>query len=100
VSIALCECEGLDTPGRDTDDESDSDDEAEPEIESHTVPAVTRHPDTMTHSALDTKDTCHGVRPKKPRDDSHRHAMSMVIHHALTQYILTKKGGLKKFEGV
>jgi hypothetical protein len=36
----------------------------------------------------------HGLRPRKPRDYSHMHAI--VIHHAMTQYSV--KSGLKKFK--
>jgi hypothetical protein len=36
----------------------------------------------------------YGLRPRKPRDYNHRHAM--VIHHAMTQYSV--KSGLRKFK--
>jgi hypothetical protein len=66
---------------------SDSDDD---EIHSEIADEDVYHPDTMTPSVQRT----YGLRPRKPRDFSHRHAM--VIHHAMTQYSV--KSGLRKFK--
>jgi hypothetical protein len=67
--------------------ESDSDDD---EVHSEIADEDVYHPNTMTPSVQRT----YGLRPRKPRDYSHIHAM--VIHHATTQY--SAKSGLRKFK--
>jgi hypothetical protein len=66
----------------------DSDDD---EIHSEIADEDIYHPDTMTPSVQRR----YGLRPRKPPDYCHRHAM--VIHHAMTQYSV--KSGLRKFKG-
>jgi hypothetical protein len=66
------------------DDDSDEEDEFHEEIVDEDV----YHPDTMPPSIQRT----YGVKTRKPRDCSHRHAM--VTHHAMTQYSV--KSALKK----
>jgi hypothetical protein len=68
------------------DDDSDEEDKFHEEIADEDI----YHPDTMTPSVQRT----YGMRPRKPRDYSHRH--TMVIHHAITQYSV--KSGSKNFK--
>jgi hypothetical protein len=66
---------------------SDSDDD---EIHGEIADEDVYHPDTMTSSVQRT----YGLKPRKPRDYSHRHAM--VVHNAMTQYSV--KSGLRNFK--
>jgi hypothetical protein len=67
--------------------DSDSDND---EVHSEIADEDVYHPHTMTPSIQST----YVLRPRKPRDYIHRHAM--IIHHATTQYSV--KSGLRKFK--
>jgi hypothetical protein len=76
-------------PSASKSESNDSDSDTD-EVHSEITDEDVYHPDTMTPSVKRT----YGLRPRKPRDYSHKHAM--IIHHAMTQYSV--KSGLKKIK--
>jgi hypothetical protein len=70
---------------------TDSDDDEKEEEQGKEIPDdEVYHPDTMTPSIQST----YGLRPRRARDYIHMHAN--IVHHAMTQYSLSK--GLRKFQ--